>query len=282
MPIFFLPFPLFVSYHIYFLSLLPFFSPILTVKEYSVSFPHMPPMVLQQHMGKFLTIWTASNFSRSTQLHQDTTPLQNFPVWTHHLATDIRNAIKHCVPTLWRNKHIRLLVPSQATARKLLAQHTFTLWWSSMSCLIKHHKSHDLFSEEQDTHTQPHKTASWWANTICIKWEDAEIAPHSGATAITNRQDTHIHTVCLSCVWGKPHHDMQGDYSRSLNICSRWIFHPGKRNVHAKWIPHMHVAACTNARAHTHWLKFSVCAATCPILRKSMPIFNNTEQQLSP
>jgi hypothetical protein len=155
MAIFFLPFPLFASYHIYFPSLLPFFSPILTVKKYSVSFPHTLEMVLQQHMvgiscylhadtrwrygldssglawsqmkflvqtvlifwvaqmeGKFLIRWTANNFSRSTQLHQDTTPFQNFPVWACHLATDIRNTMKHCVPTLWLNKHIRLLVPS--------------------------------------------------------------------------------------------------------------------------------------------------------------------------
>jgi len=45
-----LPFLLFVSHHIYFNSLLPFFSPIITLNEYSVSSPHMLAMVLQQHM----------------------------------------------------------------------------------------------------------------------------------------------------------------------------------------------------------------------------------------
>lgn len=48
--IFFLPFLLFVAHHIYFNSLLPFFSPVITLNKYSVSSPHMLAMVLQQHM----------------------------------------------------------------------------------------------------------------------------------------------------------------------------------------------------------------------------------------
>jgi hypothetical protein len=132
------------------------------------------------------------------------------------------------------------------------------MWWSSISHLIKHHKNHYLFSEEQGTHTQPHETASWWANTICVEWEDAKNAPHSGATAITSRRDTHIPIACLSCVWGKPHHDMQADCSRSLNICSRWIFHQERgmsmqNEFHTCAAAHM----CTHTPTHTEWS--SVC-----------------------
>lgn len=94
----------------------------------------------------FLTRWTVWGFSRSTQLHQDTILFQHFPVWACHLANDIWNAMKHCIPTLWLNKNMRLLVSSHlaeqqpiSNCKQVSHKYTFTLWCSSISHLTKHH-----------------------------------------------------------------------------------------------------------------------------------------------
>jgi len=173
---------------------------------------------------KFLTRWTVYSFSTSTQLHQDVTLFQNFPVWACHLANDIWNAMKQCVPTLWLNKNIRLLVPSRLAEQQPMSNckqvshtRTFTLWCSSISRLTKHYNRVMISSVKSKVLTLYQMKLLAGGQTLFVlsgrMQKYISVVQQQPPT-----DETHTYEACLCCARRKPQHDMQGDYSRRLNI----------------------------------------------------------------